>query len=326
MIYILGAGALGCLWAARLHRQEPLCFLSTRAYATRKKWFPNSDSVNQRFSQLPPLPDRCFDYLPAAIQGAAIEAVKIPQQLSDHSLRRGALLLVTTKSYDVVPSLSEWIPKLDSSHRVLLFQNGMGSQQAACELLGKVPCFAAVTTEAANLEPPSRVVHAATGVTRIGPLNEAAREIEQEDQTGFLDTLSLSGLKISATKDIWKTLWLKLAINCAINPFTAIAQCRNGEVSSTTLFKQLWPALSIELMNMLTTAGLDCTPDELDAMVFKVMHDTRDNLSSMLQDRMAKRQTEIDFINGFAARYLSTHGHSNDANRKLTELVYALGD
>lgn len=326
MIYLLGAGAMGCLWAARLQSQHEVRFLCTPDYAASKKWIHAPAKRQAHLPAQQTLPDRCYNDLTEGSADNTPRSLCIPQERADQPLVSKALILVTTKSYAVRQALVALKPRLNRDHQVVLFQNGLGSQQEACSILNDIPCFAAVTTEAVNLRTPNQLVHAARGTTRIGPLNPAAHNMGINVEPGELKRLKDSGLDIVFQAEIWSTLWRKLAINCAINPFTAIEKCRNGEVASSPLFQQLWPDLLNELNAMMQQAGFPCTPNELEHMVLKVMHDTRDNISSMLQDRQAGRPTEIDDINGFAARYLAQHGHCNRANRKLTERVHALGD
>ena len=95
-------------------------------------------------------------------------------------------------------------------------------------------------------------------------------------------------------------LWLKLAINCAINPFTALHDCPNGEV-----IERAGPAfapLLAELHALLVSQGVQRPLAQLQQQILDVIQATAANSSSMRQDVRAGRRTEVDFILGHACR------------------------
>ena len=324
MIYLIGAGAMGCLWAACLAQaQQHACFLLARDYALAKGYV--EESASSQLADRPlALPPRNFSF--QATDVAAHTQLSIPQIIPASALEDDSILLLCTKSYAALDALRAFESLINPSHKIVLFQNGLGSQQEICDHFSDIPSYAAVTTEAANLPEPSKLIHAATGTTAIGALNSAAEARGETSTADLVRQLSRSGLRVALETDIWSRLWQKLVINCAINPFTAIAGCRNGEVPNTNLFKSLWPQLKIELEALMELAGYPRTGQQIEALALSVMHDTRNNLSSMLQDRLANRATEIDYINGFAMRYLKKHHRECVANQQLVDQVHALRD
>ncbi|WP_304439599.1 ketopantoate reductase family protein, partial [Oleiphilus sp. HI0123] len=140
--------------------------------------------------------------------------------------------------------------------------------------------------------------------------NDAARALLNYLQPPALDKT----LTLQYEKDIWQALWHKLVINCAINPYTALLNCPNGQVRTSRRFIEGWPILKLELSELLNTASYPLSGDEIETLVFDVMQKTSTNISSMLQDIRAGKRTEIDDINGFAARFLAQHTLSSEVN------------
>lgn len=307
-VYILGAGAMGSLWATHLHQafkqqtKNTVGFLSTRAKAASHLEF----SLNSPF-----LSDKQTVFkikldiaLPADIQATDQDP---------------ALILLCTKSYHALNAVLALKPFLNKNCSLVLFQNGLGSQHQVLEAIPDIPVFAAVSTEGVNRKADGLFIHAGKGLNRIGPLNQSA--LQDECFKICMDALTHPGLKTQAVPDIWPALWEKLAINCAINPFTAILNCTNGEIKDSAIFHENWPELKQELSAMLELAGVQSNPDKLEASVFKVIEDTGSNISSMLQDARARRQTEIADINGFAARYLNKHGLPHKVNADMYQRI-----
>jgi 2-dehydropantoate 2-reductase len=101
-------------------------------------------------------------------------------------------------------------------------------------------------------------------------------------------------------------LWLKLAINAAINPLSALHKVKNGELAQAKYQIQI-AALCDEITLIMQHLGFELESDRLINAVKHVIQQTRDNYSSMNRDLQAKRKTEINFINGYileqAARF-----------------------
>ena len=300
---------MGCLWASHLHHafqqtsEHSVQFLSTRDKTHRHIQFSLSSpflSVEQQHFNI---------NLP----------VSKPSDIKPATQTQPNIILLCTKSYQALEAALKLQPFLNAHCYLILFQNGLGSQHKILEGLQDIAIYAAVSTEGVNRQADGNLIHAGKGLTRIGPLNEAARQ--QLKFNKCLEALTHNGIQTQANDNIWPALWEKLAINCAINPFTAILDCPNGEIKNTRLFQEKWPALKSELSAMLNQAGVTISSQELEARVFKVIENTRNNISSMLQDVRAKRQTEIEDINGFAARYLAENGLSNTVNQNLLMAV-----
>lgn len=310
-IYILGAGAMGSLWATHLHlalkdqTQHSVRFISTRNNPPKQISF----SLNSPFL----LAHQNSQQAQFEIDISVVKTSELKVATAENP----NIILLCTKSYHALDAALKLKPYLNEHNYLMLFQNGLGSQHKIQDAFPDIPIFAAVSTEGVNRQENGTLLHAGKGLTRIGPLNEKA--IKPTVFERCIDALTYQGLATEATENIWQALWEKLAINCAINPFTAILNCPNGEIIHSDLFKENWPTLKTELSQMMTAAGFPISETELEARVFQVIHNTRTNIASMLQDVRAKRKTEIEDINGFAAKYLKDKSLKNSVNTMLYE-------
>ena len=65
--------------------------------------------------------------------------------------------------------------------------------------------------------------------------------------------------------------------------------------------------------------------DELHSYVLGVIENTYENQSSMLQDVLRKKKTEIDYINGYIAKSaLNDDSSGTPVNRALTLMIHML--
>lgn len=272
--HILGAGSLGCLWAARLAAQQQSVHLVLR----------NPDSI-ARYQQTPGV----------ALSDAARQHshhYPVSAQLADHPQPIDKLLLAC-KAYDAEAAIAQVAHRLGQHSLVILLQNGLGSQQVIQAQLPTVRCIAASTTEGAYLAEPFHSVFTGAGHTWLGDLRPDKQDVPQE----LLANCQAAGIHCSWTPHIAEHLWRKLAINCAINPLTVLHNCRNGEL--LTHAPQI-NTLCAELQQLLTAAGQAAASVDLLQQVWTVIDKTAANSSSMRQDVAHQRRTEISYITGFA--------------------------
>src|SRR5690554_1202601 len=328
VIAILGAGSLGRLWAALL--PPALCgFLPRPEHAYRL-----GRSVSGQ--DIPP-ETRCEYVLVRSVppsmapQGFGRDALTASPSSDEartninlpwlQSVERVGLLLVTTKAGDTLAALDAWLPRIPVGTPVVLFQNGLGSQQAVAERWPKRSILAASTTEGANRPSPDVLVHAGTGDTWVGALTASA----VDHTASVVQQLAETGLRVHAEENILQRLWQKLVVNAGINTFTALLNCPNGDILNSPLYQQNIDGLCSEISVLLEAETSEAiAPEILRERIETVTRNTASNTSSMRADVLAGRKTEIDYINGYLVQCGKRHGVATPVNQMLTERVQGL--
>ena len=292
-IHILGAGALGTLFAAELARAGADVRLLVRSSAD--------------LEQL----QRCGG-LRVERDGATTQ-IAVGAQLSAALDRDIATLLVCTKAPQTAAALAGIANRLNAASDIVLLQNGMGLRDELQARHPQLRWLQAVVTEGAYLRDRFQVVHAARGDTVIGGFDDG----EQQRAERFAARWPTTLLPLRAVADLQRRQWLKLAANCVINPLTALHRCRNGELLQLPAIADTVAQLCDELAAVAGSDGVALDSGELQANVFAVMHSTAANRSSMLQDIEQGRASEIDYLNGYVARRGAARGIDCPAQREL---------
>ncbi|MCK0164759.1 ketopantoate reductase family protein [Marinobacter sp. S6332] len=327
VIAILGAGSLGRLWAALLPSGQcgflPRCSGGELRRSFSLQEVPPETRCEYILvhSAPPSMAPQGFgrDFLKASPDsGEACIHVDLPWLRSAENVK---LLLVTTKAGDTLTGLNDWLPHTPDDTPVVLFQNGLGSQQAVAERWPQRPILAASTTEGANRPSQDVLVHAGAGDTWVGALTASAAE----HVTGVVQQLTETGLRIHAENKILQRLWQKLVVNAGINPFTALLDCPNGDILALPLYQQNIDGLCSEISLLLQAETSEAVaPLVLRERIEKVARNTAGNTSSMRADVIARRKTEINFINGYLVQCGKRHGIATPVNQMLTERVKGL--
>ncbi|KGB00936.1 2-dehydropantoate 2-reductase [Enterobacteriaceae bacterium ATCC 29904] len=225
-------------------------------------------------------------------------------------LAQSDMLLVTLKAWQVSDAVKALAATLPASSPVLLLHNGMGTIDELKSI--HQPLLMATTTHAARRDG-NIIVHVAGGVTHIGPARA-----QDGDYSYLADTLQDVLPDVAWHNHIRPQLWRKLAVNCVINPLTALWNCPNGELKN---HQQLVATLCAEVASVVERECLHTSADDLRYYVDQVIESTAENISSMLQDVRAQRHTEIDYITGYLLKRARAHGISVPENARLYDMV-----
>lgn len=288
-ITVLGCGSIGKLWIAALTLQShevqgwlrvPQPFLEV-----------NVDSINGHvFNQ------------------------RIFTNQKEH-LQQSELLIVCLKSWQVSDAVNALLPLISAQCPILLIHNGMGTvdELPVSENPTARAILQGVITHGAYQQG-QEVIHSAEGITHIGPLNFAAR------QYGYLaEVLHLALPDVAWHNDIHTISWLKLAVNCVINPLTVFYQCRNGDLLRYPEHIQI---VCDEVYQVMEREGVVPTSKtHLHGYIIDTIEQTANNYSSMYQDIKYQRHTEIDYITGYLLRRASEQGLVLPENNRLFQFI-----
>ncbi|TFZ52633.1 2-dehydropantoate 2-reductase [Serratia proteamaculans] len=283
-ITILGCGALGQLWLSRLYQQGH----------DVQGWL----RVPQPFCAVNVIEP----------EGASFNR-NLPTNDPEH-LSQSELLLVTLKAWQVSSAVSALLSKLNPRCAILLLHNGMGTQD---ELpANNQPILQGTTTHAARHDG-STIIHVAGGITHIGPTSPAAQSLSH-----LAEVLHQALPDVAWHNNIASANWRKLAVNCVINPLTALYNCRNGDLQR---YPEQIELICREVSSVMEMEGYHTSCEGLQQYVMEVIQSTADNVSSMLQDIRTQRHTEIDYITGYLLRRARSHGVTLPENARLFELI-----
>lgn len=225
-------------------------------------------------------------------------------------LAQSDLLLVTLKAWQVSDAVLPLAKKLPVTSPILLIHNGMGTLDELRRI--QQPLLMGVTTHAARRDG-SVITHVANGITHIGPAKPGIN-----DYSELAERLHQALPDVAWHDDINASCWKKLAVNCVINPLTALLDCPNGDLRH---YPEEIENICQEVALVMVREGYHTSAESLRYFTDQIIDSTADNISSMLQDIRMQRHTEIDYITGYLLRRARAHGLSLPVNSRLYERV-----
>jgi 2-dehydropantoate 2-reductase len=228
--------------------------------------------------------------------------------------------IVATKAMHTEPAIAATAQAF-AGGAVCSVQNGLGNEEALARHVERV--IRGTTFPAGRVVEPGHVQWDVKGDTTIGPFEPSPASFEEVER--LAEACTRAGLPTAAVPDARGPQWRKVIFNAATNPVGALTGLTHGRVCEDPALRKLVSGLVDEGKAVAAAQGivLDADPEEL------IDHAARpdvayDHKASMLQDVEARRETEIDYLNGGIVRFGREHGVPTPLNEGILALVKGL--
>lgn len=276
-VAIVGIGAMGCLFGAKLSQVAEVTLIG--------HWPAQLKALREeglRFIQ----PDGRSQTIPLAVTNH-------PETVAPADL---ALILVKSGQTEQAAVIAKQL--LHPDGLALTLQNGLGNLEKLTAVLSHRQTSLGITSEGATLLAPGKVRHAGSGQTHIAQQPEAAVPAQE-----IAALLQDAGLQTSLAEDVAGLVWGKLAVNAGINPLTAVLRVSNGFLAENEVARRLMQQAAEEVAQVAAVQQIQLPFADAGAEALRVAWATASNHSSMWQDVAQGRQTEIEAICGAVVAY-----------------------
>jgi 2-dehydropantoate 2-reductase len=298
-IAVIGCGAVGSLFAAHLAQLDDV---EVWAYDLYEDHVRAIDEQGLRLSGVGDLHARLR---------ATTAAAELPP--CDFGV-------VAVKSMHTEPAIAATAHAFEVG-AVCSVQNGIGNEEILARHVARV--IRGTTFPAGHVIAPGHVGWDTKGDTWIGPFEPSPASMESVER--LAEAMTRSGMNTIALEDARGAQWTKAIFNAATNPVGALTGLAHGEVCDFEPTRRLVTGLADEAKAVAAALGieLDHDPEDMIDHAARVAHDHK---ASMTQDVLARRQTEIDFLNGAIVERGEEAGVPIPLNRAIWALVKALED
>jgi len=288
-VIVLGAGAIGSVYAAKLSARHPVTVVVRREHA---------EAIRSGGLRL---------------IGHETITARVQAVTQIDAIAPGTVILLTTKVNASEAALAPIADRVRDDTVIVCVQNGLDSEGIArravrdrCHVLRAITQFGAIFQE------PGIVNYTSSGYTLLedGPRSAAIAAM-----------LTAAGLDGRIRADFRTEIWRKLIYNCVINPITSITGTEVGGIADPRL-DPLKRLVIDECLAVARTAGVEFTIDFLP-VITETFGASR-TIASMRQDLMRGRPTEIDHMNGAVAELGRRVGIDCPVNASLAAIIRAM--
>ena len=299
-VAIIGPGALGCLLAAKF------------SLAGEEVWLvdyrPERAQLLNRRGLVLHTPGGTAVPVPVKAGGAGEAGV-------------ADLTILTVKAHQTGAAVRDLPVLLGAGGLALTLQNGLGNLEEMARVAGPARLVGGASILGATKLGEGEVLLAGLGPTYVGP--PANSQVSAGEVEAVAALFRKAGLPCEVRGDIEAVLWEKLLVNVGINPLTALLRVKNGALPEIPPAWELAVAAATETLAVARARGIELKVDP-ETRLREVCAATAANRSSMLQDVLNGRQTEIEALNAQVATRGESHHILTPVNHLLTQLIRAL--
>ena len=295
-VCVVGCGAVGALFAANLAQLDDV---EVWAFDV---WDEHVQAINENGLRL----------------SGAGEVVGRTRATSDPGeLPSCDFGIVATKSMQTGAAVAA-VAHAFADGSVCSVQNGVGNEEAIAQHVERV--IRGTTFPAGKIVEPGHVQWDVKGDTTIGPFEPRPAPMDAIER--LADACTRAGMPTEAVADARGPQWRKLIFNAATNPIGALTGLTHGRVCEGPALRALVSGLVDEGMAVAAAQRIELDEDPETLIDYAARPDVAyDHKASMLQDVEARRETEIDFLNGGVVRFGREHGVPTPLNDAVTALI-----
>ncbi len=294
-VAILGAGAMGTLFAYHLAEQNDVTLVDVRDDVVA--------AVNARGG--------------VRLDGAPVRAAQATHDPAKAYATN--FLFVFVKAPSTLTAIRPFAGNLNPSTPIVSLQNGLGNEEAIKAALGgAVPLVMGITDVAGIAVGPGLSMPQGAGTTVVGSAGASTATVRV-----VADLIGAAHLECSTAYDIRPHQWGKLLANAAINPISALAEAPNGIVASDPDAAELARAVALEGAAVARAMRVNLPFPDAWEYVRGIIAATSQGRNSMTVDLAGRRKTEIDHVNGAIVAAGRRHGIATPYNDALLRLVRA---
>ncbi|MFN8386610.1 MAG: 2-dehydropantoate 2-reductase, partial [Anaerolineales bacterium] len=267
-ILIVGTGALGTLFAARLSQAGyNVTMLGT--------WREGIESLQKDGARL--------------VDSNGNETrFKVHATDDPHKCAGAKHALVLVKAWQTERAARQLSECLADDGLAVTLQNGIGNYETLAQILNQQT--SEVSSDFRSLNSRVALGSTTTGATLIAPGvaragGEGIVSIQRHPAIPAIEAaLTSAKFNVHLVEDAQSLVWGKLVINAAINPLTALLRVPNGELLNRPSAREMMAALAREVAEVARAENIKLPFDDPAAMAEEVARKTAANQSSMLQD------------------------------------------
>jgi len=282
-IAIIGAGAMGSLFAGRLAEKDysvSLIEVSGRMI----------DAIGAKGLRMMGL--------------FGEKAYSLPVGPADRYINPFDLLIVFTKGMHTSSAMEAAKHVIGKDTWALTVQNGIGNVEAIESFIARDRIVMGMTNWPSTLIEPGLVNVPGEGEIKVW----AASGQASEKLEAIASALDGAGLNCKLDPHVEVAIWEKLAFNSALNSLAAITGLTVGEMGDRQESRNIVFTILDEVIAVAKARGLAVDADHIRESVEHAFANHRQHKPSMLQDRLAGRRMEIGTITGAVSKTGETLG------------------
>lgn len=298
LIYIAGAGAMGCCFGHKLKK-------SGNEVVLLDDWQPHIDAIKKNGLH---------------VTGDSDFIIPMTIMHPSEAKEEADFIILFTKSMQLENMLKEIKHVISKKTKVLCLLNGLGHEDTISKFVSRENIIMGVTVWAAGLTTPGEIILKGKGAVNLQSFSKEGEEAIKD----IVDAMNKAGLNVTYDNDVIVSIWRKACVNGVMNPTCALMDSTVGEFFKSEAAIRIVKQLVHEFVLVANKEGIKLDEQETYDYVIHLCELKAEHYPSMHQDLIQNhRFTEIDYINGAVAKKGKALGIETPYCQMITDFIHA---
>jgi len=298
-VYLVGLGAIGCAYGSLMQDKEPGLLKVVADRSRIRKYTEKGIYINNKRYQ--------FDFVEP----------KAPAEDNEQA----DLVIISVKYHQLGQAIKDIKGFVGRDTIILSLLNGINSEQIIGEVYGmdkmllsfSVGIDAVRDDTAVNFTKRGKIIFGEEKNTQYSAKVLAVKEL-----------FDRVGIQYMIPGDMVREMWFKFMINVAANQVSAVTGAGYGDFINIREVSELARAASMEVIRLAGKLGISLSEKDIDEMLRIFGTLSPRGKTSMLQDILAGRKTEVEIFSGTVIDLGEKHGVDTPVNRMLFNIIRSI--
>ncbi len=292
-IMLVGLGAIGVIYADRLHKSYPDSFSVLVDTERKDRYLKDGVYLNNELCS--------FVYI-----------------TPEDDVEPADLMLVSVKQHHLAHAIDLMQPFINENTVILSLLNGITSEEILAQAFPESHVLHGfcVGTDAVRLG-------TRTNAANIGKIvfGEKDQPVPSEKVVAISQLFEGADIPSQVPEDILREQWWKFMMNVGINQVSSVSGATYGDFCKRPEALELSIMASREVVTLASYENVSLTEDDIEKYVSIISSLSPKGKTSMLQDVEAGRQTEVELFSGTVIALGQKHGVKTPVNDVLYRLI-----
>lgn len=267
-ILICGLGATGCIFANKINKNKDFNFKVLVDRDRLERYIKNPIELNGEILD--------FEYI-------------LPEDKSF----KADLIIISTKSDGLATAIDNIENFVTSDTIIMSLLNGITSEKIIAKKYGSDKVLTSYWIGHSAMRNGNKVIHDGVAKIVFGTKDGLTKNVSK-----VRDLLEKTNIEYEIPDDINYNLWLKFMLNVSTNQPSAVYNATFGDMLNNPKITNLIENLMKEVQQIAKAEGIKNTEKMIDEAKIALNTMIPNGKTSMLQDVLAKRKTEVDIFAG----------------------------
>jgi 2-dehydropantoate 2-reductase len=235
----------------------------------------------------------------------------------EETVEKADLILIAVKYHHLDQVVKEIENHVGEDTIILSLLNGINSEEIISQYYNMEQILYSLVFKVDATRDGNKITHSLPGTIAFGEEKNDTHSKKVKKVKAFFDA---AGVDYEIPKDMIKKMWWKFMVNVGINQSSAILKAPYGVFQSSDEALELLKDTMQEVIILANVLGVDLEENDMDTFIDLLFNLSKDGKTSMLQDVLAKRKTEVEMF----AKVVCDLGNEHNLKLPINEMMYKM--